>query len=1049
MFSRNHSFFCISGWGFTILLFLMFLTASCVEKKMTVEDAKQISASMQSAAFIPPPRKIDDILSILEQPGQFDPTITAAVTAKADAVLPDTTDPDALMWFYYERSTNARAVGRFSQYLSDSRRALEYMQKVPPEKIKHQKIIAAAVSAEAWAGNFIKAKELSRRLLKMGKFSSNYYIKAWLDFDSGDFEAGEMASKSGISTWMKHRSGVHNMSKVGATWFRIDYDRINAQLFYYKGDYAKSVEYRRETLKKMEREIKAMAPYIYFVNRNMLVRALLHQGKLVEAEVEARATLKEAIGHGGKDAVAVAETIEVLGQILMAQGRLDEADRLIATGGRILKASGLSDGSMIMGRNRMVLGSVAVAQLDFSAARGHFERAKTGLQENRYIYEKNILRNPDVMITHIKTGAAADILPVIDSTWDSSHRNMGADDYRTAKVLGIRAMAYANLKQPAEALADFKAAMPALLDRHSDAGTGFVNKQHQKIIAEAYLDLLRQIHRDKKASDLGVNVAEAAFKQVESMGAGRVQKALGASGARAAASDPELADLVRREQDAQKQILALQMALSGVLALPAAEQNPDTLQSLKASITALGEAQQTLQVEIKGRFPRYADFTDPKPVSMDTIQTSLLPGEAMIILYPTADYTFTWAIPQNGSPAFAIADIGVADQVNTVGALRQALDPDPERFGDIPDLDLEKAYALYEQLLLPVRNGWETATDLVAVVSGPLATIPLGILPTAPAVIDKASRPLFSSYKQIPWLIKKASVARIPSGTALVALRALESDEKARVAFAGFGDPIFNTAQIAQAEAEKTNNDRVASRGRIRVRGIRVTESGGLDKGDIASADIGILSRLPDTREEIESIAAALQADPADSVFTGKLASEKQVKNMPLDKHRVIMFATHALIPGDLDGLYQPAIALSAPDVTGDAGDGLLTMEEVLRLRLNAEWVVLSACNTGAAEGAGAEALSGLGQAFFYAGTRALLVTMWPVETTSAKALTTGLFRLQKEDRALTRARALRKSALDLMGNQVLKDIATQETIASYAHPIFWAPFIVVGDGGQ
>lgn len=533
------------------------------------------------------------------------------------------------------------------------------------------------------------------------------------------------------------------------------------------------------------------------------------------------------------------------------------------------------------------------------------------------------------------------------------------------------------------------------------------------------------------------------------MGAGRVQKALGASGARAAASDPELADLVRREQDAQKQILALQMALSGVLALPAAEQNPDTLQSLKASITALGEAQQTLQVEIKGRFPRYADFTDPKPVSMDTIQTSLLPGEAMIILYPTADYTFTWAIPQNGSPAFAIADIGVADQVNTVGALRQALDPDPERFGDIPDLDLEKAYALYEQLLLPVRNGWETATDLVAVVSGPLATIPLGILPTAPAVIDKASRPLFSSYKQIPWLIKKASVARIPSGTALVALRALESDEKARVAFAGFGDPIFNTAQIAQAEAEKTNNDRVASRGRIRVRGIRVTESGGLDKGDIASADIGILSRLPDTREEIESIAAALQADPADSVFTGKLASEKQVKNMPLDKHRVIMFATHALIPGDLDGLYQPAIALSAPDVTGDAGDGLLTMEEVLRLRLNAEWVVLSACNTGAAEGAGAEALSGLGQAFFYAGTRALLVTMWPVETTSAKALTTGLFRLQKEDRALTRARALRKSALDLMGNQVLKDIATQETIASYAHPIFWAPFIVVGDGGQ
>ena len=115
---------------------------------------------------------------------------------------------------------------------------------------------------------------------------------------------------------------------------------------------------------------------------------------------------------------------------------------------------------------------------------------------------------------------------------------------------------------------------------------------------------------------------------------------------------------------------------------------------------------------------------------------------------------------------------------------------------------------------------------------------------------------------------------------------------------------------------------------------------------------------------------------------------------MPLDDRKVLVFATHGLVPGDLDGLWEPSLALSAPEVTGEPGtDGLLTMGEVMGLTLDADWVVLSACNTAAGSGAGAEAVSGLGQAFFYAGARSLLVTGWPVETTSATALTTDLFR--------------------------------------------------------
>ena len=124
-------------------------------------------------------------------------------------------------------------------------------------------------------------------------------------------------------------------------------------------------------------------------------------------------------------------------------------------------------------------------------------------------------------------------------------------------------------------------------------------------------------------------------------------------------------------------------------------------------------------------------------------------------------------------------------------------------------------------------------------------------------------------------------------------------------------------------------------------------------------------------------------------------------------------------------------------------------MDEVLGLKLNADWVVLSACNTAAGQGNDGEAISGLGRAFFYAGTRALLVTHWPVETTSARALTTGVFRRQAEDSTLTRAQALRQTMLTLIDSQSYVDPTTNKTVYAYAHPLFWAPYALVGDGGK
>jgi CHAT domain-containing protein len=110
---------------------------------------------------------------------------------------------------------------------------------------------------------------------------------------------------------------------------------------------------------------------------------------------------------------------------------------------------------------------------------------------------------------------------------------------------------------------------------------------------------------------------------------------------------------------------------------------------------------------------------------------------------------------------------------------------------------------------------------------------------------------------------------------------------------------------------------------------------------------------------------------------------------------------------------------------------------EIARLRLNADWVVMSACNTAAGEQAGAEALSGLARAFFYAGARTLLASHWAVDSGAAVLLTTSTFSAMARNRELGPAEAVRNSMRELMDQP------------AYVHPELWAPFVVIGEGSQ
>jgi CHAT domain-containing protein len=225
---------------------------------------------------------------------------------------------------------------------------------------------------------------------------------------------------------------------------------------------------------------------------------------------------------------------------------------------------------------------------------------------------------------------------------------------------------------------------------------------------------------------------------------------------------------------------------------------------------------------------------------------------------------------------------------------------------------------------------------------------------------------------------------------------------------------------------------------RLAVRAVPTTRSA-------AGAILSDLPPLPETADEVRAIAAALGAGP-ESIFLGARASERSVKEREHSARRVILFATHGLVPGDIDGLGQPSLAMSNPTVTGGEGDGLLTLEEILALDLDADWVILSACNTGAGDGRGAEAVSGLGRAFFYAGARALLVSNWPVHSEATKELTTSMMAPGEDLRGRSRAELHRLAMARMVDKGVFRD-TSGNAVFSYAHPVFSAPFSVVGDG--
>ena len=190
-------------------------------------------------------------------------------------------------------------------------------------------------------------------------------------------------------------------------------------------------------------------------------------------------------------------------------------------------------------------------------------------------------------------------------------------------------------------------------------------------------------------------------------------------------------------------------------------------------------------------------------------------------------------------------------------------------------------------------------------------------------------------------------------------------------------------------------------------------------RGGLADAShIRMQAPLPETADELCAVARDLRADPAE-MRLGDRATEREVKALSasgqLAQYRVVHFATHGTLAGQLNGTSEPGLILTPPAKATEDDDGYLTASEIAALKLDADWVMLSACNTAAGDAKGAQALSGLARAFIYAQARALLVSHWAVDSDATVKLITASMREMASDAKPGRAEALRRAMLALI----------------------------------
>jgi CHAT domain-containing protein len=492
-----------------------------------------------------------------------------------------------------------------------------------------------------------------------------------------------------------------------------------------------------------------------------------------------------------------------------------------------------------------------------------------------------------------------------------------------------------------------------------------------------------------------------ALSQLARSGITSQQIALAAARLAEGARDPKVATAIRQYDTASEKLETLYKQRND---MTSDKTNTAAVTAMDDEIRKAQEAQHDAGQARQEAAPGF-DALVQDSVSASEVQALLQPAEAIAVIVIGKDEGWTLLLRRHSISAGRI-DGGATRIDKLVKRFRTSMDLRSDNRP--PPFDTDAAQQLYAAVLQPVADGLKGVTALTVAPSGSLLSVPFAALLTGPATAG--------NLNQAPFLIRSMTISHVPSAASFVNLRQGAKIIKATRPWFGMGD--FKAPTLRQATASFPS------------------ESCGDSARELAD-----LPQLPGARKELEVARQLLGADQSDQLL-GSAFTAKNVMAKDLTDYRIIHFATHAILPGELRCQTEPAVLTStAPDAPNAAG-ALLTASEIELMHLDAEMVILAACNTGGEGGSGAgESLSGLARSFFFAGARSLLVTHWDANDETTTYLTALFLQALRANPDAGPAMAL------ALAQRRMLDESVGER-AGQADPYYWAVEALIGGRG-
>ncbi|WP_404479731.1 CHAT domain-containing protein [Novosphingobium sp. BL-52-GroH] len=721
---------------------------------------------------------------------------------------------------------------------------------------------------------------------------------------------------------------------------------------------------------------------------------LSEAGQYAQAIPILRATLDKRRAILPADSPQVAMSLHALGYALDNAGMRAEAGPLYDRAVAIFEAN--PDRIQANGLATMIGQQARMAQWEGDEDRAVTLREKALAAARRYSSspEDQVVLSAESNLAAglVAAGRKAEALPLLAHARDGFAKGTSPTNKRRIAATALAARIAADEGRPAEALALLGGGLAPLRARLLDRATA---RRDVLAMAQEFRGAFMQLSR---IAALG-NDQAAAFDALQMANLGDLQGAFSSLavlqddyGTEARAAIRTYLSLAARGRQLRKSLD--QAMIAG---------NDAATRQLDAQVSTVDAQLRDADARVAVLVPGYQALTAVEPARLADARARLKPGQGLLLVGADDAGIVTQLVTRDavvtGESPVAARQLMQLQQRLRASVEAGLLDESHAGF------DRQAAFELYALIFPePIRKILGPVRELEILAPGSLSTVPFSALVSRAPKGDDADP---QALRKTRWLVRDHAVSVMISAEPLP--RRAASAGRA-MTFAGIGAPLLGPPAV------------LALRSAPRIQA-----------GDVGVASLAQLASLPDAARELRDMARRFGGKS--QLLIGPQATETAVKQAPLEQARVIAFATHGLVGGALRGVVEPALVMTPPREPSLLDDGLLTASEVAQLRLDADWVILSACDTSAGDSENAPTYSGLARAFISAGSRALLLSHWPVRDDVASRLT--LRTLEGARAGLSRPEALRRAQLE-----VLRDAE----VPGGAHPASWAPFVLVGD---